>query len=173
MRCSLSCNALRNGNYRFPKVPLSTTRCGDAWCAQAPICLSAKIFRSDWESRLVTIGLLASCVAWGYSQLYWTFGILFATALVDVVLYLIVPNALMCYRCGAMYRGAAEIDSHGSFNLETHERHRQQKIRLEQGSEQGVGIGSRASVRFSVFIGSSTSDPRHWKPRQLVRNHGS
>ncbi|HEY2761947.1 MAG TPA: hypothetical protein VGI75_14420, partial [Pirellulales bacterium] len=72
----------------------------------------------------------------------WTFGILFATALVDVALYLIVPNALMCYRCGAMYRGAAEIDSHGSFNLETHERHRQQKIRLERA--QTKGVGSRA-----------------------------
>ncbi len=35
-----------------------------------------------------------------------TFAILFATALIDVVLYLIVPDALMCYRCGAMYRQA-------------------------------------------------------------------
>jgi hypothetical protein len=108
------------------------------------VCPSTDLFiRKDFPQRLgvtlVTIGLLASCVAWAYSQLYWTFGILFATALVDVVLYLIVPNALMCYRCGAMYRGAAEIDSHGSFNLETHERHRQQKIRLEQAQKKGVG----------------------------------
>ena len=108
------------------------------------VCPSTDLFvRKDFPQRLgvtlVTIGLVVSCVAWGYSQLYWTFGILFATALVDVALYLIVPNALMCYRCGAMYRGTAEIDSHGSFNLETHERHRQQKIRLEQAQKQGVG----------------------------------
>jgi hypothetical protein len=92
--------------------------------------------RKDFPQRLgvtiVTVGLLASCVAWGYSQLYLTFAILFATALVDVVLYVFVPNALMCYRCGAMYRGAAGVEQHESFNLETHERYRQQKIRFAE-----------------------------------------
>jgi hypothetical protein len=97
-------------------------------------CPSADLFvRKDFPQGLgvaiVTVGLLASCVAWGYSQLYLTFAILFATALVDVVLYVFVPNALMCYRCGAMYRGVADVDQHETFNLETHERHRQQKIR--------------------------------------------
>jgi hypothetical protein len=100
-------------------------------------CPSTDLFvRKDFPQGLgvaiVTVGLLASCVAWGYSQLYLTFGILFATALVDVVLYVFVPNALMCYRCGAMYRGVTDVDSHGSFNLETHERHRQQTIRLAE-----------------------------------------
>jgi hypothetical protein len=100
-------------------------------------CPSTDLFvRKDFPQGLgvaiVTVGLLASCVAWGYSQLYLTFGILFATALVDVVLYVFVPSALMCYRCGAMYRGAADVDSHESFNLETHERHRQQTIRLAE-----------------------------------------
>ena len=100
-------------------------------------CPSTDLFvRKDFPQRLgvaiVTVGLLASCVAWGYSQLYLTFGILFATALVDVVLYVFVPNALMCYRCGAMYRGATDVDTHEAFNLETHERHRQQTIRLAE-----------------------------------------
>ena len=106
--------------------------------------------RKDFPQRLgvalVTIGLLGSCVAWAYSQLYWTFGILFATALVDVLLYAVVPNALMCYRCGAMYRGAADIDQHGSFNLETHERHRQQKIRLAGVRNQETGVRSQDST---------------------------
>jgi hypothetical protein len=102
-------------------------------------CPSTDLFvRKDFPQQLgvaiVTVGLLASCVAWGYSQLYLTFAILFATALIDVILYVFVPNALMCYRCGAMYRGAADIDQHESFNLETHERHRQQKIRLEEAN---------------------------------------
>jgi hypothetical protein len=107
------------------------------------VCPSTDLFvRKDFPQRLgvmlVTIGLVASCVAWAYSQLYLTFAILFGTALVDVVLYLVVPNALMCYRCGSMYRGAAEIDAHGSFNLETHERHRQQKMRLAELKQRGV-----------------------------------
>ncbi len=100
-------------------------------------CPSTDLFvRKDFPQGLgvaiVTVGLLASCVAWGYSQLYLTFGILFATALIDVVLYIFVPNALMCYRCGAIYRGVADVESHESFNLETHERHRQQTIRLAE-----------------------------------------
>ncbi|HEY2827611.1 MAG TPA: hypothetical protein VGJ04_08435 [Pirellulales bacterium] len=100
-------------------------------------CPGTDLFvRKDFPQRLgvtiVTVGLLASCVAWGYSQLYLTFAILFATALVDVVLYVFVPNALMCYRCGAMYRGAAGVEQHESFNLETHERYRQQKIRFAE-----------------------------------------
>jgi hypothetical protein len=41
-----------------------------------------------------------------------------------------VGNALMCYRCGAQYRGVAEMESHGQFNLETHEKYRQLAARL-------------------------------------------
>ena len=99
------------------------------------VCPSTDLFvRKDFPQRLgvaiVTVGLLASCVAWAKTEVNLTFGILFATAAVDVVLYFVVPNALMCYRCGAMYRGVAGIDEHESFDLETHERYRQQKIRL-------------------------------------------
>src|SRR5690242_2096348 len=73
-------------------------------------CPSVDLFvRKDFPQRLgvtlVTIGLIGSCIAWAYGYIYWTFGVLFATALVDVLLYVIIPNALMCYRCGAMHRG--------------------------------------------------------------------
>lgn len=100
-------------------------------------CPSVDLFvRKDFPQRLgvalVTIGLVGSCIAWAYGHVLWTFAVLFATALVDVLLYAIVPNALMCYRCGAMYRGVQNMEEHGSFNLETHERHRQQKIRLAE-----------------------------------------
>jgi hypothetical protein len=110
-------------------------------------CPSTDLFiRKDFPQRLgvliVTVGLLASCVAWAYSQLYLTFAILFATALIDVVLYVVIPDALMCYRCGAMYRGAVGIEDHGSFNLETHERHRQQKMRLAEAQHK-EGVGGR------------------------------
>jgi hypothetical protein len=79
---------------------------------------------------IVVVGIVASSIAWGYTFVIATFAILFATALVDVVLYLIVPDALMCYRCGAQYRMAEGMSRHGAFNLETHERHRQQVARL-------------------------------------------
>ncbi len=100
-------------------------------------CPSTDLFvRKDFPQRLgvaiVTIGLVGSCIAWAYSYVILTFAVLFATALIDVVLYAVVPNALMCYRCGAMYRGVSAMEEHESFNLETHEKHRQQRIRLER-----------------------------------------
>jgi DNA-directed RNA polymerase subunit RPC12/RpoP len=94
------------------------------------VCPSRDLFvRKDFPQRvgvwLVAIGIIGSSIAWYYWSLAWTFGILFATAAIDVVLYLLVGSALMCYRCGAHYRGVAEMETHGQFNLETHEKYRQ------------------------------------------------
>ncbi len=99
------------------------------------VCPSTELFvRKDFPQRLgvavVVLGIAASCVAWAYMAVFATFAILFATALVDVLLYLIVPDALMCYRCGAQYRGVAKLSGHGTFDLETHERYRQQAARM-------------------------------------------
>lgn len=103
------------------------------------VCPSADLFvRKDFPQRLgvliVLVGIVGSSIAWYYAQVYWTFGILFVTALVDVLLYTLVGDALMCYRCQAQYRGVAEMDSHGMFDLETHERHRQLSARLKLAS---------------------------------------
>lgn len=101
------------------------------------VCPSTDLFvRKDFPQRLgvglVVIGILGSSIAWYYSNVFWTFGILFATALVDVLLYMFVGDALMCYRCHAQYRSVDEMDSHGQFDLETHEKYRQMAARLEE-----------------------------------------
>lgn len=109
-------------------------RAGDAAgrlrLARCLVCPSAELFaRKDFPQRLglgiVVVGFAASCVTWGMRLLVPTFAILFATALVDVVLYLFMPECLVCYRCGARYRGDGVSDEAGGFDLETHERHRQ------------------------------------------------
>jgi hypothetical protein len=94
------------------------------------VCPSHDLYvRKDFPQRLgvllVAIGIIGSSIAWYYASLAWTFGILFATAIADLLLFTLVGNALMCYRCGAQYRGVAEMESHGGFNLETHEKYRQ------------------------------------------------
>ena len=103
------------------------------------VCPSTDLFvRKDFPQRvgvaLVALGVVGSSIAWAYSLLVPTFAILFATALADVVLYLIVPDELMCYRCAAEYRMVDGLERHGAFNLDTHERYRQQAARL--GREQ-------------------------------------
>lgn len=107
------------------------------------VCPSTDLyFRKDFPQRLgvglVVVGFVASSVAWFFYMIYWAFGILFATALIDVVLYLLMGESLTCYRCGAQYRGDFDAAGHAPFNLETHEKHRQQQARLEQGRQRSA-----------------------------------
>lgn len=115
------------------------------------VCPSTELFvRKDFPQRLgvaiVVIGFALSCVSWGFYHIYLTFGILFATALVDVVLYVLVGESLSCYRCHAQYRGVEHMQDHGAFELETHERYRQQAARLaaSSGPVQAAGGGHSA-----------------------------
>jgi len=98
------------------------------------VCPSSDLYvRKDFPQRLgvtlVVLGFAASCVAWHYHEIFLTFGILFATALADVLLYVLCGEALQCYRCGAMYRDVPGIEDHAPFSLDVHERHRQQAAR--------------------------------------------
>lgn len=115
---------------------------GIATLRRCMVCPSTELFvRKDFPQRLgvgiVVVGLAASCVTWAWQMLLPTFAILFGTALVDVVLYLVMPECLTCYRCASRYGGAA--GPHGGFDLETHERHRQQRIRLAEVAARRVG----------------------------------
>jgi hypothetical protein len=99
-------------------------------------CPSTELFvRKDFPQRLgvgiVVAGFAASTLAWYHHQVLWSFAILFATALVDVVLYLVMGNVLECYRCHAQYRGLASLAGHAGFDLEVHEKHRQQAARMK------------------------------------------
>ena len=108
------------------------------------VCPSTELYvRKDFPQRLgvglVVVAFVGSTIAWNYYNLWWTFGILFATALIDVLLYAFVGDALMCYRCSAIYRQVEEMDAHGAFDLETHEKFRQMAARMkETGSQNAV-----------------------------------
>ena len=101
------------------------------------ICPSAELYvRKDFPQSLgvaiVMAGILISSIFWAYRMPYSTYGVLFATALIDVVLYLTVGNVLQCYRCQTQYRDLPGLENHGGFDLETHEKHRQQRLRLAE-----------------------------------------
>jgi hypothetical protein len=74
------------------------------------VCPSTELFaRKDFPQKLgvalVAIGFVGSSIAWFNYQVMWTFAILFVTALVDLVLYIVMGESLTCYRCHAQYRG--------------------------------------------------------------------
>jgi hypothetical protein len=115
------------------------------------ICPSTELYvRKDFSQKLgvtiVVIGFVLSSIAWYYRQPMLTYGILFATALIDVVLYIAVPNLLQCYRCHAQYRGLPELNGHEPFSLETHERYRQLEIRLGQAARSSSAATNHATA---------------------------
>lgn len=103
------------------------------------VCPSRELFiRKDFPQRLgiliVVVGFVLSSIAWYESEPLWAYGILFATAGLDVLLYATMGEALVCYRCNAHYRGVDNLDDHTGFNLETHERYRQLAARQKEAA---------------------------------------
>ena len=128
-------------------TPTSVARC--------LVCPSTELFiRKDFSQKLgvaiVVLGFVISSVFWYYRMPYWTWGVLFATALIDVALYLVVGNVLHCYRCQAQYRGVPGLDNHQPFSLETHEKHRQQQIRLKAGKSEARSTKHKTSTNVST-----------------------
>jgi predicted nucleic acid-binding Zn ribbon protein len=114
-------------------APASAIR--DGHLLECLVCPCKELYiRKDFSQSvgigIVVVGFVISSVFWFYRMPLWTYGTLFATALIDVVLYLTVGNVLQCYQCQAQYRGLKSLETHEGFDLETHEKHRQQQIRL-------------------------------------------
>ena len=103
------------------------------------ICSSDELFiRKDFSQRLglliIITGIVASSITWYFYLAYWSYGILLASALIDLVLYHVVGNLLQCYHCHSEYRGYLVSSDQEGFDLVIHERHRQQEARLKQAT---------------------------------------
>ena len=61
-----------------------------------------------------------------------------AFALADMVLYAVMRDALVCYRCHARYRHVGATDQHPKFDLEKNERYRQEAARLQSAQKSKV-----------------------------------
>jgi DNA-directed RNA polymerase subunit RPC12/RpoP len=130
-----------DASVECPHCQLEIKRPADAWQEGTPtrclVCPSTDLFvRKNFPQRLgltiVVLGFALSCVTWFFYWTTLTFAVLFVTALADFVLYLVVGDSLKCYRCGAEYRQLSSPPQQGAFDLETHERYRQQTARLAQ-----------------------------------------
>lgn len=81
---------------------------------------------------VVVLAAVLSSIAWYRYEILLSFGILMFAAAVDMVLYLFMPDVLVCYRCNAQYLKFDPAGGTPNFNLEMAEKHRQEKIRLQQ-----------------------------------------
>jgi DNA-directed RNA polymerase subunit RPC12/RpoP len=145
--CCPACHATTRAAFTSESTQITCAKCGGQIAVpegavsgerieRCLVCPSTDLFaRKDFPQKLgvllVILGFGASCITWANYQVFWTFAILFLTAFVDLVLYVVMGESLTCYRCGAEYRGSEEIARHGGFDLETHERYRQLAARLK------------------------------------------
>lgn len=100
--------------------------CDDLW--------RQKDFPPALGLTLVALGALLSTLAWLWYYPVAAIGILMAFALVDLVLFALMPDVLVCYRCGGRYRRTAIREDHPRFSLELAERYRQEERRLKEVS---------------------------------------
>ena len=81
---------------------------------------------------LLTLACVASFFTYGWYEKWLTWAILIGTAAFDGLLYLLVGDVVVCYRCQAQYRRLPPGQEHKPFDLGTAERYRQERIRRAQ-----------------------------------------
>lgn len=112
------------GRQQDPPEACLVCGCGDLWR------------RKDFPQRaglvMVALASVLSTIAWAYYLPVLAIGILLFFLLIDMGLYLFMPDVLVCYRCSAHYRRSKDLSATPYFNLETAERYRQERIRLER-----------------------------------------
>ena len=102
-----------------------------------PVCGHAALYKKKDFSHSLRLGILvAACLAstvtyWLYDKVL-TWVILLGSAAFDGLLYLWVKDVIVCYRCGAHYRGVPAGTPHQPFELGVHERYRQERLRRQQ-----------------------------------------
>jgi len=116
-------------------IVVSETCMKDGEIVKCAVCPSGDLFvRKDFPQGLgltiIGLGFAASTITYYYQQIVATFSILFASALIDAILYMVMGNVLQCYRCETQYRGVPGVDEGPEFDLTVHEKHRQQEARL-------------------------------------------
>jgi hypothetical protein len=102
--------------------PEPLEKCPDCGC---PDLFIRKDFPQKLGLLVVVAAALAFCIlAANPHTLYLGFWVLSGAAVVDAVLYLLVPRATVCYRCRRTFRGVLLNPKHEGFELSIAEKYR-------------------------------------------------
>lgn len=107
--------------------------CDDLW--------RQKDFPQNLGVGLVALGAVLSTLAIALYMPVTALVVLLAFAFVDLLLFMTMPDVLVCYRCGARHRHAELGEAYPQFSLETAERYRQEAVRL--AASRGVAEAPR------------------------------
>ncbi|MCI0682595.1 MAG: hypothetical protein L0Y71_10865 [Gemmataceae bacterium] len=109
----------------------------DPALATCRICGNHELYKKkDFPHGLGMAILVLACalslVTYNWYEKWLTWAILIGTAAFDGVLYLLVGDAIVCYRCNAHYHGFQATTEHQPHELTIGERYRQERLRREQ-----------------------------------------
>ncbi|MCX7395106.1 MAG: hypothetical protein NTW75_13390 [Planctomycetales bacterium] len=122
------------------QIPTRCLVCGchDLW--------RQKDFSPKLGIAIVVVGIAISTWFMLLMQPEWSIGTLMFFSLMDMILYSFMKDRLACYRCHAQYR---QIPQGGStFDLEIHERYRQETLRLKQADRESPSLLPTESLPF-------------------------
>ena len=119
------------------EIALRTEAMAQNVVQSCPVCGTKDMYiQKDFPHRLglsiVGVGTLLSTLAWWRYYYLLALGILLLTAFLDLCLYYLIGDVLVCYRCLAQIRGSHRNLCHEPFDLGVGERYRQERMRLHQ-----------------------------------------
>jgi hypothetical protein len=120
------------------------------WCATADLYIQ-RDFPQGLGLFIVIVGFAISTVYWYREMPLYTYLILLASALLDLVLYYRVPDVTICYRCLSQVRGEGSNPERRfhPFDLAVSERYRQERLRIEELRKRGATVEPSSSSRSS------------------------
>jgi hypothetical protein len=109
----------------------------DGAMAVCAVCGNAELYKKKdfphWLGlTILTVACLAFVLLNAFYQQWWGWAVLIGSALIDGILYLRVGDAVVCYRCGALYRSVPGAADYKPFELAVGERYRQERLRREE-----------------------------------------
>jgi hypothetical protein len=109
----------------------------DPALSRCPVCGNAELYKKkDFPHGLgmaiLVLACIGSAITYAWYEWWLTWAILLGSAAFDGILYLLVGDVVVCYRCGAHVRKVPPGPNHKPFELTVGERYRQERIRREQ-----------------------------------------
>jgi hypothetical protein len=97
------------------------------------VCGNAQLYKKkDFPHTLgltiLTLACVASTISYALYDKWLTWAILIGSAAIDGILYLLVKDVVVCYRCQAHHRGIPAGSPVPPFDLVIGERYRQEQI---------------------------------------------
>ena len=113
----------------FEKADPALPACAVCGC---PDLYKKKDFPHWLGLNLLIVAFIASAVTYLLYLPWATWAILIGTAVFDGALFLMVGDAIVCYRCQAHHKGFTAATRHQPFEITVGERYRQQRLRGER-----------------------------------------